>query len=350
MKKLAWTCALITTAGLFSSCNDKLDIAAPYKNITVVYGLLDMKDTAHYVRIQKAFMDNSKSAIDMAKEADSSFYRSLEVSMKEISAAGVVLNTITMPRVDLANEGYPKDTGAFFNTPNYGFKLKYGLNPSNTYRLIIRNTETGNVDSAVSPVINTALPYTSFGVRSWISPGMTINFARSANPATTGRSSYGVTVPASVYMAQLVLRFNWTDTNTETHSAVNRFADYIIDQRTVNPSSTTDFYVTNQNVYDFIAKSLGTPGDNDLRYLDSCDMFVYAAGEEYEKYNRLNQNQGGLTTNEIRPVYTNIKGKDVMGLFSTRASVNRLQIPIDQITRDSIAVHPLTKSLKIRYR
>lgn len=114
--KISTILLLIVVIG-FSACNDKLNIAAPYKNITVVYGLLNIADTAHYIRIQKAFMDENKSAIDMAKVADSSFYGALKVSVKEISAAGVLLNTIPLDKVDLLNEGYPKDQGAFFQHP-----------------------------------------------------------------------------------------------------------------------------------------------------------------------------------------------------------------------------------------
>jgi hypothetical protein len=350
MKKLAWSCAFVTLTGMLSSCNEKLKIAAPYKNITVVYGLLDMGDTAHYIRIQKAFMDENKTALSMAKEADSSFYRSLEVSVKELSAGGAVLYTNFLDRVNLIAEGFPKDTGVFFNTPSYAYKFRYTLNPANKYRIVIRNKETGVVDSAETPVINSTLPLTSFGIRQWINPAMKINFARYSNPTGSGKSSYEVVVPPAAYMAQVVLRFNWMDTNTATNTSTWRSADFLVGQQTVTPSQTTSFIVVNNNIYDFLEDAMGTPGGDELRYMDSCDMFLYVAGEEYEKFNRLNQNQGGLTANEIRPVYTNIKGTDVMGLLSTRASKYRLRIAIDDATRDSLAENLHTKELKIRFK
>lgn len=350
MKKSAWSCALIALMGIWSSCNDKLEIAAPYKNITLVYGLLNMDDTAHYVRIQKAFMDENKTALSMAKEADSNFYRSLEVSVKEISPAGTVLYTNFLERVDLKNEGFPKDTGVFFNTPSYAYKFKYTLNPANSYRILIRNKETGNVDSATTPVINSDLTLSYFGVRQWVNPLMRINFARFSNPNTTGRSGYDLSIPPNAYLAQLVIRFHWLDTNTVTHAATRHSADFSPGMLAVTPGQAVFLAIVNNSIYDFLGDVIGPASADQIRWMDSCDMFLYVAGEEYERYNRLNQNSGGLTTNEIRPVYTNVRGKDVMGLLSTRAYKSRLRIAIDEPTRDSIQINVHTKDLKIRFR
>src|SRR5687768_1893340 len=96
-----------------TGCSEDFEVAAPYKDITIVYGLLDVKDTAHYIRIQKAFLDESKSAIGMAKEADSSFYNQLDVKVLELNS-GSLTKLIQLTRVDLADEGYPKDPGSFF--------------------------------------------------------------------------------------------------------------------------------------------------------------------------------------------------------------------------------------------
>jgi hypothetical protein len=83
--------------------------------------------------------------------------------------------------------------------------------------------------------------------------------------------------------------------------------------------------------------------------MDSCDMFLYAAGIEYYRYKELNTNKGGLTADEIRPTYTNIKGKNVMGLFSTKAYIQKLQIAIGLDTKDSLTNGVQFKDLSIRF-
>ena len=356
MKRIIPSLALIAGASSIISCNDKLNIAAPYKNITVVYGLLDIADTAHYIRIEKAFMDENQSAIDMAKIADSSFYSALSVVMKEIGPSGNILNTISLNRVDLTNEGYTKDTGAFFNTPNYAYKFKYPLNAGNQYRIVIKNTATGEVDSAISPVISDAGPITYFGVTEWQRSTETISFAKVLREdGKPDEIDYGINIPANVGAAELAIRFNWTDSNILTGAATHKYADFssFTASKSIAPSTTSSqsfsFIAQNKDVYQFLRDALGTPSANQYRYFDSCDMYLYVAGTEYQRYNDLNANKGGLTADEIRPIYTNLRGLNVMGLFSTRAKTKRLQMPFGEATKDSIATNSLTRDLNIRF-
>jgi len=349
MKRTSFFLALLAmlSTGLYS-CSDKFDIAAPYKNITVVYGLLDLADTAHYIRIQKAFMDQNKSGLDMAKEPDSNFYASLNVTLKELSGSAVT-NTFTLTRVDLTNEGYPKDTGTFFAAPNYAYKLKYVLNPDREYMLVVKNAATGETDSAVTPLINSNLPVLSFGVLEWQLAAFSINFAKYSDPLKSN-IAYDVNFPANSGRGQVMIRFYWLDTNFSTHSAVRRSADFDMGEQDVVGGARTEFVASNATVYAFLKGELGMPGDNDYRYVDSCDMFVYAAGSAYANYNRLNNISGGLNANEIRPIWTNISGPNVMGLFSTRAHTFKYTIPISEDTRDSIAINPQTRDLHIRWQ
>lgn len=358
MKRIVQSVAVAAVALSLFSCNDKLNIAAPYKNITVVYGLLNMGDTAHYVRIQKAFMDENQSAIDMAKVADSSFYQALDVKVKELSSAGTLISTTTLSRVDLKNEGFPKDSGAFFNTPSYAYKFKLSLKPENTYRIIITNTNTGNVDSSQTNIINAVGNNTVFGLAEW-NPGFQFSFANEYLESGKLRSlEYSARIPAStVGVAQLVVRFNWTDSNTATGTSVRKSADYLgFTFKTAsvgeqNPlQGSFDITSPNRNIYDFIRDAVGiNSAANQYRYFDSCDMFLHVAGTEYRRYKDLNADNGGITADEIKPQYTNIRGNNVMGLFSTRATASKLQIPISKATRDSVAANPRTRDLNIRF-
>ena len=362
MKKIVYSVSLIASMASLLSCNDKLEIAAPYKNITVVYGLLNIADTAHYVRIQKAFMDQNQSGIDMAKVADSSFYNVLDVKIKELNSGGTVLNTIDLDKVDLTLEGYPKQSGAFFNTPNYAYKFKRALNAANTYRIIITNKNTGNVDSAETAVIGTGKPgdFNNFGIVEWRSDTVktSISFFQTFTDAGKLRDiNFAARIPDNVGDAQLVLRFNWTDSNTATGASVKKSADFTnfntnpLGIENQSPLNKTFGYITpNRDFYVFLRDALGVnPSANQTRILDSCDMFLYVAGIEYKRYRLLNENKGGITADEIRPMYSNIKGANVLGLFSTKAFVAKYNIGINKETRDSILKNNLTSDLNIRF-
>jgi hypothetical protein len=150
--KFLFPTLLLASLGL-CSCTTKFDVAAPYKNITVVYGFLDQNDTAHYVRIEKAFLDNSKNALVMATVPDSSYFPALDVKMERFDVNGTLVDTIHLNRVDMNAEGYTKQSGTFFTSPNYAYKFTILLDGNYTYQLVITNLLTGDVDSASAPVI-----------------------------------------------------------------------------------------------------------------------------------------------------------------------------------------------------
>ncbi|HQE12988.1 MAG TPA: hypothetical protein PLQ78_09575, partial [Flavipsychrobacter sp.] len=60
-----------------------------------------------------------------------------------------------------------------------------------------------------------------------------------------------------------------------------------------------------------------------------------------------NSQSGGLTGDQIKPTFTNIKGKDVYGLFSSRGTKFYKNIPISGATIDSLKVNPITSDLGI---
>ena len=62
MKFIKYFSLGIFLLSLFSSCSNELELNAPYKNIPVIYGVLSVKDTSHYIRIQKVFTNPSGDA------------------------------------------------------------------------------------------------------------------------------------------------------------------------------------------------------------------------------------------------------------------------------------------------
>ena len=104
MKKLFIPALLAASLGM-QSCKDDFQVASPYKEIMMAYGMINATDTAHYIRIEKAFLDNNKSAIDMSQIADSSYFKNLTVVMKEYDGTNNALRrVIPMYRVDMRLE------------------------------------------------------------------------------------------------------------------------------------------------------------------------------------------------------------------------------------------------------
>ncbi len=303
---------------LVAGCSEKFNVAAPYKNITVVYAFLDQADTAHYIRIQKAFLDQSKSALTMSQSPDSSFYTNLNVRIERYNVNGTATtwtDTIHLNRVDLDLEGYPKQTtGPFFNAPNYAYKFKDVLDARYIYRLKVINLSTGQVDSSDAPIINDmdhsnasgfsvdALDDTnlnnkllSFGNRLY-----TVNFAFNYEPVP-GFNFEGLSTPASI--AEIVLRFNWTDSNNASHTLTPRYYDYNLGYFNFNGNTSITTTVTNQTLLSAMATGLGPAPANTYRLIGRCTLSVYLSTQEYNNYYQNSLAQGtGLTGSEIEPV------------------------------------------------
>ena len=65
--------SLLTLVMLLNACSTDVDLYADYKNITVVYGLLDSDKDTNYVKINKAFLGPG-NALEIAMIEDSCNY------------------------------------------------------------------------------------------------------------------------------------------------------------------------------------------------------------------------------------------------------------------------------------
>ena len=350
MKKLFFPIVALALSALVG-CSEKIKVAAPYKNITIIYGLLDQQDTAHYVRIQKAFLDNNKSALDMAKAADSNFFRSMNVVVKRYKAFGAtntLRDTIHLDKVDLNLEGYPKQPGVFFQSPNYAYKFKNYLDPQYFYRIVVTNLETGEIDSANAPVINDldasvfSVPILDDSVinkegMNFVMPKKYFELLGTyVNPANY--NFYGQTSPVAV--AQAIIRFNWWDSTAGTPRKPGSY-DYNAGYFPMTQTPAFIYKIENQQLFFALRDGMGQAPPNTIRLLDRTDIFIYLSTPDYYSYYQVSLTAGtGLTGSEISPVYTNIKGDNALGLFTSRGMKTN-KVTITPKTVDSLIHSPI---------
>jgi hypothetical protein len=348
---------LFPLLGLLASCSEDFEVAAPYKNVTVVYGLLDIADTAHYIRIQKAFLDENKSALDMATSADSSFYKTISVHLKELSDTGkngTLFVDEVLNRVDLNNEGYPKAQGPFFTAPNYAYKTNRTLISGRAYRIVVTNTSTGQVDSAETFLIDNAKnpPPKGFNVPK-ITAFYTVSF-----PVRLSTSTFDldVQIPQFSQTYEGIVRFHWLTRdgsgNEKIDSSDYHFATTVRDQADPTRASAK-LSVPEISFYYFLQGAMGAVPNTTTRYMDSCDIYVWAASKDFADYQKINGAQGGITADQIKPIYTNIKSNhdgSAIGLFTSRAHLGYRNIAINDVTLDSLMSNSITYPLNIRGR
>ncbi len=346
MKKIFAPFIVVIAVFCLAGCSTKFNIAAPYKNITVIYGLLDQGDTAHYIRIEKAFLDQNKSALTMAKVADSSYYAHLNVRINRIlvSDGTTMHDTIHLNQVDLDNEGYPKQAGTFFTAPNLAYKFTNTLDPLYIYRIIVTNYATGEVDSANTiilsedPTIFTCrffdIPNQQFDFSSTLPntvfPSFAFSYADPNNPnALAGIGGTG----------QGVIRFNWVDSDITTHTRTPRYYDDNLGYQI--SSSSFAYSKSHIDLYYDLANGMGPAPTNVVRLIDRCDFFAYISTPDFSSYYNNAQVQGtGLTGSEIEPLYTNILGANVLGLYTAKADRTD-RITLTTATVDSLIASPI---------
>ena len=143
---------LVFLGGFISSCDNDLDLTSAWQDIPVVYGLLSVQDTAHYIRVEKAFLDPTTSALTLAQRPDSLYYDDAEVSLSHVSSG----TSFTLQRVDGNLEGYPRTSGVFAEVPNILYKITNAdlqMVPGDEYQLSVnRNDNTTPVTSTI-PVL-----------------------------------------------------------------------------------------------------------------------------------------------------------------------------------------------------
>jgi hypothetical protein len=358
MKSFIFLLTAVITLFFISGCSEKFNVAAPYKNITVVYAFLDRIDTAHYIRIQKAFLDQNKNALVMATTPDSSYYASLNVKIRRIPfSAGTPSDTIHLNRVNLDVEGYPKQPGQFFQSPNYAYKFTNTLSEAYIYRIIITNNITGRTDSADAPVMDDSDPTKFFVDALDASSKPTIDFASTFPGRYLEVQGYyraesdflfeGANNPASI--SQLIVRFNWDDSDIITHLHTPHYFDFNAGFVST-PGGTFDFQIKNTDIYSAISSvsGMGTAPPNTIRLMNRCDVSVYLGTNDFSLYKQSILTQGtGLTGAEIEPVFTNVKGDGALGLYTSRA-LRTGKATITPATIDSLIISPLVANVNIK--
>ena len=116
MKKIAIFLLLIST--LFMACETDFEVNADWKEVMVVYGLLDQSQPKQYIKINKAYLGEG-NALQMASVADSSNYNPADLEVKIIKVKdGPFESVIRLDSVYLDTTLIVKDDGLFSTEKN----------------------------------------------------------------------------------------------------------------------------------------------------------------------------------------------------------------------------------------
>lgn len=283
---------------VLSSCNQDLDITAPYKENTIIYAILDKDSSIQYVKINKAFLGPG-NAFTYAQVPDSTEYADdqLQAEVQEVKN-GAVVNSYALHDTLLEH-----DPGTFPN-PHKLYYFNAVLDSSATYR--VEATAKGNHVSAETPIV------------AWINPSGNIL----SQPLTLSTASLPYANPTIKWNSsingkryELSYRFRWDDvvgSDTIPRSFTRPIGTYVAAGLGGGEAMEASFQ--GEAFFEAVGQMAGDNPNATSRIFRSVDILWAVAGPDLHLYLQLNSPISGLV--EERPSYTNVDNG--YGLFTTR--------------------------------
>lgn len=323
MKKLVFLFILISVL----SCDNTLNLNADWKDIPIVYALLSASQENQYIRIEKAFLDPVRPATEVALIPDSIYYSNLNVSLFDISNQ----QSYPLVEIDGADEGFPRNSGAFAQLPNTLYKLsgdQKQIKPGEKYELQIQRSDNTSLITAQTTIIDTLL-ISLPGAR--INMNYTDNFRIQWFPKTTGNDPASYDISMQINFREIDVQL--TDPEWQDKSLIWEIKKDI---------DNTELLTLGLSFFNFIAENL-TKDINIKRSLVSLDIIVDAGGQEILDYGRIGTANLGITASQEIPFYTNIS--EGRGIFSSRNRKVKSRVLLTEQTQELLSSGELTADL-----
>lgn len=342
MKKLLF---LLPAAALFTyACSNDFEVSAPWKEIPAVYAILSPKDTAHYIRVEKAFLDPETSALQVAQIADSLYYpeNAIQVYLERVKTG----KRLPMHRVDGNLEGYVRTGGIFATQPNWLYKFKPAppadsIFEGETYRFVLVRND-GRPDVTAETTVPAKLQIREPNPLD-IPPAIDFKSGTSTNITWT------TDVNGVFFAVHFRIRYRDEYPNGSIIRDTLNWTPVPNVKRSENPSGT--FYkgtgvITAESFYNFLTQNIPAANDR-VRYFDGIDITVEGGGGEIERYLETATANSGLTGAEVIPTYTNLS--EGFGLFTAKTTTSLGKIRVTKQTIEDMNSKSPTKDLNFRF-
>jgi len=320
MKKI--TFLFLLSSILFSSCETDFTVNADWKEVTVVYGLLDQSQEKQYIRINKAFLGNENAYV-MASVADSINYNpnNLEVKIEKLSASGNVLATKILTDTIMF-----KEDGLFSVEENiiYVFDTDNFLNEEKEYKLTITNLVSGNIISSQTKLIHNLSLMSAFNNSAY-----KMGFYSQSGDFSNTTIEWTHSKNAAIYQMTLFVSYTeyGADTIVKTVQKVYPIIEY-----DGNPNMSQQ--ITGEEFFNLLAYNI--PSSTTVnRRINNLDILFSVGTADLNTYINLNEPPTGIV--QERDLFTNIDSG--IGLFTARYNKMQENIFLTTTTKEAIATH-----------
>jgi len=296
--------AIALTILLCTSCDNTIKILAPYKDITIVYGLIDQNDPVHYFRINKGFEGNG-NAYTMAQQYDSIYYPVGNITAV-LEDSSTTTNSIVNVYLLDTTTSIPLGAGIFSYPKQLLYYTNATLNPNDYYNIVITNTKTGKKITGSTYL----LPDMTFSNNDFVgSPTLPLSF----NNTYPSMIQWNTSSNARIY--QMTVRFYYDEVNSSNNVTLKSF-DWVFPAVT-SPTLSGNYPLS----YSYYASGLLSlivyyvPYEQGItRYVDSLHVIFTSGTDDLNTYVLLSQPPSGI--NQDVPNFSDVK--NAVGLFTAR--------------------------------
>jgi hypothetical protein len=311
MRKL--TIFLLAISVLFMACETDFEVNAEWKEVTVVYGLLDQSQPQQYIKINKAYLGEG-DALQMASVADSVNYNPADLEVKIFKVKeGDTLGFVTLYDTILEKDSglFATDENIIYTTPSNFFLTNNA--DEKEYILSIVNKKSGKQVWAKTNLINgltldnNSLMKMGFYSTDVLNPNATAPYEKVTTTVKWNHSKNG-------HIYQIIARiYYWEYYNDGTNSL--EYLDWVQPTQLYEGSSDMIYTFDGDAFVNFISANIPAM-QNEINYRDLAYMELkYTVGsEDLYTYMAVNEPFEGIV--QERPVFSNINNG--IGLFSCR--------------------------------
>ena len=316
LRKLTITVLIIF---IITACETSIDIIKEGPSQPVVYCILNKDDSIHYVRLEKSF-SGAKNALNMAKIADSIYYKSANVRLDFYSEGFKYHSIILEPSTEII-----KDKGIFSSNYHVVYKTTERL-PGTDISLIVEIPDLKDIVYANTKMINKSR---------FINPRMYMTqiglfYEQPFEIEFIGGGPYN----------ELGIQVYYTD--NKNGIIENKMVE-IIKTATLKPNSSGfNYLLREENFLRPLSRAINTDSSVILRKLKQIDLVAYSADQEFLYFKELFQ-----TTNDLNHLpYSNIVNG--YGLLTNRSTAYKTGFTLTRRSLDSLANGRYTRQLKFR--
>jgi hypothetical protein len=308
---------IILAVMLLTRCSNDVDLYADYKEITIVYGLMDVSDDTTFIKITKAFTGPGNALI-MAHDPDSSNYpfkldAKLTGKKNGTELEPIVLDTITI---------YNKQEGdsVFYFPKQLMYYTAEPLDVNAVYTLTI-NTGKNEV-SAVSPLIgNLTVRY----------PYNTIDFMNDHAVKWSSVKNGKRYEVSAVFHYREFLPGTYEDTLDLSFPLETIFSSSVKVADNIEGGQDLELMYTGESFFNELTARLEVVTGIE-RWAGNVDIIVTAGSEVLHYYIEINHALAGSLIQEV-PNYTNIENG--IGIFASRHHVVK-SVPLSGYTERTL--------------